>query len=179
MKKFIIFILSFIMILSRENAYYKTYNYSNESILDKDITWVKKIEKEEIKEIDNSEEVFEEEIVEDKVLDVFNGRMSGYGPDCVGCSGFLAYRGIDVRYGNIYYDDSKYGRVRIVAADRSIPFGSIVEVNDSFLVIVLDRGGAIGFGKRFQFDLLFENEQVANANGILVDAKFEVLRYGF
>lgn len=179
MRKFIIFILSFMIVFNKRDEYYKTYNYSNESILDKDITWVNKIEKEEILEIDNDKEVIKQEIIENKILDVFNGRMSGYGPDCVGCSGYLAYRGIDVRNGNIYYDDLDYGRVRIVAADRGIPFGSIVEVNDSFLVIVLDRGGAIGFGKRFQFDLLFENEQVANANGILVDAKFEVLRYGF
>ena len=111
--------------------------------------------------------------------EILVGRMSGYGPDCVGCTGYLAYNSIYVGNGTIYYEDSEYGKVRIVAGDKKYPFGTIVRVNDSMNVIVLDRGGAIGIGKSFLFDLLFPSEYEANMNGILVDAKFEILRYGF
>lgn len=45
-------------------------------------------------------------------------------------------------------------------------------------MIILDRGGGIGFDKRFQFDLLYESEAVANQNGVF-EGKFEILRYGF
>ena len=168
MKKIIFLILSLIMCFNNKTNYDRTYNYCSKEILDTDNTWIKEIKNEEI--IVTNEE---------KVLDIFNGKMSGYGPDCGGCSGYLAYQGIDVRNGNIYYTDYEYGMVRIVAGDRQIPFGSIIEVNDIFKAIVLDRGGAIGFNKNFLFDLLYENEKTANEHGILIDAKFEVLRYGF
>lgn len=168
MKKIIFLILSLIMCFNNKTNYDRTYNYCSKEILDTDNTWIKEIKNEEI--IVTNEE---------KVLDIFNGKMSGYGPDCGGCSGYLAYQGIDVRNGNIYYTDYEYGMVRIVAGDRQIPFGSIIEVNDAFKAIVLDRGGAIGFNKNFLFDLLYENEKTANEHGILIDAKFEVLRYGF
>lgn len=110
--------------------------------------------------------------------EIIVGRMSGYGPDCYGCSGYLAY-GMYVGDGTIYYNDSEYGLVRIVAGDRKYPFGTIIKVNNSFLAIVLDRGGAIGIGKSFLFDLLYPNENIANENGILIDAEFEILRNGF
>lgn len=168
MKKIIFLILSLIMCFNNKTNYDRTYNYCSKEILDTDNTW--------IKEIKNEETIVTNE---EKVLDIFNGKMSGYGPDCGGCSGYLAYQGIDVRNGNIYYTDYEYGMVRIVAGDRQIPFGSIIEVNDIFKAIVLDRGGAIGFNKNFLFDLLYENEKTANEHGILIDAKFEVLRYGF
>ena len=104
--------------------------------------------------------------------------MSGYGPDCIGCSGYLA-NGTYVGGGNIYYDDSEYGRVRIVAGDKKFKFGTIVRINDSMLAIVLDRGGSIGIGKKFMFDLLYESEAEANRNGVSYNTKFEILRNGF
>ena len=48
----------------------------------------------------------------------FTGTITGYGPDCVGCSGKLGcppYQ--DVRNGNIYYEDKDYGKIRILARD--------------------------------------------------------------
>lgn len=174
MKKIMFLIFSIIMCFNNKTSYDKTYSYCGKEILDRDNTWIKEIKKEEL-EVEKVEKV---EKVE-SVLDVFTGKMSGYGPDCGGCSGYLAYQGIDVRDGNIYYSDYEYGILRIVAGDRQIPFGSIIEVNDAFKAIVLDRGGAIGFNKNFLFDLLYEDERTANEKGILVDAKFEVLRYGF
>ena len=110
--------------------------------------------------------------------EIFTGKMSGYGPDCVGCSGYLA-NGHYVGDGNIYYNDSEYGQVRIVAGDKKYKFGTIVRINDSMLAIVLDRGGSIGIGKKFMFDLLYASEAEANSNGVSYNTKFEILRNGF
>ncbi len=136
----------------------------------------------------------EEEIVEDVstpdssinnsdvVLETQVGSLSGYGPDCIGCSGILA-SGLDVRNGNITYTDSTYGVVRILAGDRIYPEGTIVRVKNSsfseFLGIVLDRGGDIGFGKSHLFDLLYPTSAEAYANGVSYQTTFEILRYGY
>ena len=108
--------------------------------------------------------------------EVVTGKMSGYGPDCIGCNGYLA-NGHYVGNGNIY--DSEYGQVRIVAGDKKYKFGTIIRINDSMLAIVLDRGGSIGIGKKFMFDLLYASEAEANSNGVSYNTKFEILRNGF
>ena len=109
------------------------------------------------------------------------GTMSAYGPNCKGCSGYLA-SGFDAR-NSILYQDKTYGTVRIVAGDRKYPLGTIVRVSGSklgtFNAIVFDRGGDIGIGRRFMFDLLFHNEAEANGFGTSYNVKFEVLRYGY
>lgn len=110
--------------------------------------------------------------------EVVTGKMSGYGPDCIGCNGYLA-NGHYVGNGNIYYNDSEYGQVRIVAGDKKYKFGTIIRINDSMLAIVLDRGGSIGIGKKFMFDLLYASEAEANSNGVSYNTKFEILRNGF
>ena len=116
------------------------------------------------------------------VLETQVGTMSSYGPDCVGCSGRLG-GGYDARSGNYTYNDKTYGTVRIVAGDASYPYGSIVRVKGSklgeFYAIVLDRGGAIGKGKRFMFDLLFPNESLALGHGTEKGLVFEIVRYGY
>lgn len=118
-------------------------------------------------------------------LATYYGKMTGYGPDCYGCSGITA-SGRNVLNGNIYYEDQTFGNIRIVAGDRSIPFGSIIKItgtnvsNEPVIAIVLDRGGMIGFqeGKHSYFDLLFESEQAASLVG-RQDATFELLRSGY
>ena len=118
--------------------------------------------------------------VEDyEVLNTYVGTITGYGPNCVGCSGVTA-SGYDVRNTTTYMD-SEYGEVRILAADRSIELYSIVRVSnipnmEPFIAIVLDRGGNVGFGKGTLFDLLFADESQAlhKTN----DVTFEVLRNG-
>lgn len=115
----------------------------------------------------------------------YNGKITGYGPDCYGCSGITA-SGMNVLNGNIYYNDKTFGNIRIVAGDKSIPFGSIIKItgisisNDPILAIVLDRGGMIGFqeGKHSYFDLLYETEKAASSFG-RQDATFELLRSGY
>ncbi len=116
------------------------------------------------------------------VLETYHGKITGYGPDCVGCSGKTAY-GHDARNGNIYYQDKTFGSIRIVAGDKSLPFGTIVKISgldNDIIAVVLDRGGAVGFdaSKHAYFDLLHENESSALAFGQKT-ATFEILRKGF
>ncbi|MBR2679071.1 MAG: hypothetical protein IKE63_06600 [Bacilli bacterium] len=127
-----------------------------------------------------SNNVAEASVVTD-VLERQVGPMSAYGPDCVGCSGHLA-TGFDARQ-SIEYQDPTYGSVRIVAGDRKYPFGTIVRISGTrlgtFNAIVLDRGGNIGIGKRFMFDLLCHNESEASGVGSFQNVTFEILRYGY
>lgn len=115
-----------------------------------------------------------------EVLATFGGTVSHYGPDCVGCSGVTA-SGYKVK-NTIYYQDPTYGTLRIVAADRSIPLGSVLRLNTTNGVIhaiVLDRGGGIGFNKKYVLDLLCESEKQSYQFGIMKNTKVEVLRYGY
>lgn len=124
---------------------------------------------------------YAEGIVSD-VLERQVGKMSAYGPDCAGCSGRVG-GGQNVLNGNIYHEDATYGKVRIVAGDRKYPYGTIVRIVNSkagtFNAIVLDRGGDIGLGRRFTFDLLFPSEAEASKFGTSNNCTFEILRYGY
>lgn len=115
-------------------------------------------------------------------LETVGGAMSAYGPNCAGCSGHLG-GGFDASGGNYVYTDATYGIIRIVAGDYKYPYGTIVKVSNSkigeFNAIVLDRGGDIGIGKRFTFDLLFSSEAEAAAFGTNYDCVFDILRYGY
>ena len=116
------------------------------------------------------------------VLSTFFGTITGYGPDCDGCIGITA-SGYDVR-NTIYYEDKTYNKVRILAADKSIPFGTIIKISniknyEDFLGIVLDRGSAIGFNKSSQIDLLFSNEKETYEFGRINNVTFEILREGY
>ena len=124
--------------------------------------------------------IFKELEVE-KVISTYTGNITAYGPDCAGCSGITA-SGYNVLNGNIYYNDKTYGKVRIVASDKSLPFGTIVRIKDistePIMAIVLDRGSAIGFNKKVYFDLLYNSEKETNFFGIK-KATFEILRKGY
>ena len=84
----------------------------------------------------------------------FTGRVTRYGADCVGCGNrtaaglYLTTNGVE-NSGKVTmsYNGGEY---YVLAADGSIPFGSILKVSnhgfsipDPFYGIVLDRGGAI------------------------------------
>lgn len=112
---------------------------------------------------------------------IFNGTMTGYGPDCVGCTGkvYCPPRN-DVRNGNIYFNDNEYGNVRIVAADHSIPCGTMVKVSggklsETMTAIVLDRGGVI---KGTLMDLLMASERDSAAVG-RQNVTYEIVRWGW
>ena len=110
----------------------------------------------------------------------FVGTLTGYGPDCVGCSGIVACEPHqNVKNGNIYYQDSYYGKIRILAADRSIPCGSIIKISNyfdsDFYGIVLDRGSAI---VGLTMDLLYESEKNPNL-GRAYNINFQIERWGY
>ena len=112
----------------------------------------------------------------------FNGKLTAYGPDCPGCSGNSACPPRqNFKNGNIYFEDQVYGTVRVVAADRSIPCGSIVRISginiysEPILAIVMDRGGAVNGN---HMDLLFTSQ--SNLEGFATtNVKFELIRYGW
>jgi len=113
----------------------------------------------------------------------FYGKLTGYGPDCKGCGGTTACRPAqNVKNGNIYYNDQQYGKIRILAADKSIPCGTIIRVNniniysEPILAVVLDRGGAI---KGNHLDLLFESEKNMGGFSTQSNIKFDIVRWGF
>ena len=116
------------------------------------------------------------------VLETQVGTMSAYGLDCSGCSGRVG-AGFDAAAHDVQYYDSQYGLLRIVAGDKKYPYGTVVRVKNStigsFQAIVLDRGGDIGIGRRYLFDLLFHTESEASQFGLSKDTIFEVLRYGY
>lgn len=120
-------------------------------------------------------------LINNNVIYSFKGSLTGYGPDCNGCSGKTA-TGYDVRNGNIYYYDEYYGLVRIIAADNKFKKGTIIKItNDKIsdsplLAIVLDRGGLI---KDNKIDLLYSTEEEALPIGLQRDVLYEVLRNGW
>ena len=115
---------------------------------------------------------------------VFNGTMTGYGPDCVGCGGKVGCPPRqDVRNGNIYYEDVEYGQVRIVATDSRIPCGTMIKIsnvtfsNEPFYAIALDRGGAI---KGTLMDLLLPSEaDTIYGVGRQKNVVYEIVRWGW
>ena len=111
----------------------------------------------------------------------FIGTITGYGPDCIGCSGVLACPPHqNALNNNIYYNDVTYGNIRILAADPSIPCGSIIKVsnydNKEFYGIVLDRGRDI---QGLTMDLLFESENTTSYLGRRYNINFKIERWGF
>ena len=114
----------------------------------------------------------------------FNGTLTGYGPDCPGCLGMVYCKpNPNVQNGNIYYNDATYGKLRILAADYSIPCGSIIHIknykfaeNNEFTGIVLDRGSAI---VGLTMDLLYPSEKDTEIIGRQYNINFTIERWGW
>ena len=114
----------------------------------------------------------------------FNGTLTGYGPDCPGCSGIVYCRpNPNVLNGKIYFNDTDYGKLRILAADYSIPCGSIIKISNfkfvdgnEFYGIVLDRGSAI---VGLTMDLLYPSEKDTQIIGRQRNIHFSVERWGW
>lgn len=125
-------------------------------------------------------QIQKEETKQTSVVATYSGKASYYNANCYGCSGYTS-SGLNVSDGRVYYNDSKYGNVRIVAAGREIPLYSIVrlsntKVGSNVLAIVLDRGGDIGEGRVFLIDILTNSEE--SFGGVDNGIKVEVLRSG-
>lgn len=118
-----------------------------------------------------------------EVIQTTFGSLSHYGHDCYGCTSNKTASGYDISNGNIYYTDSTFGSVRIVAAGYEYPLGTVLRLTNveenPIIAIVLDRGGAIGSGKKYMLDLLTENNNQANQLGVKYNVQIEVLRLGY
>ena len=120
------------------------------------------------------------------VLETVTGTITAFTPYCSdGCHGYVA-SGKYVGEGNIHYYDSTYGKVYIVAGGPEYPLGTIVRLKNvdyfggrDIYAIVLDRGGAIGKGRRALFDLLFALDSNANNFGVRYGVTCEILRLGY
>ena len=110
----------------------------------------------------------------------FVGKLVHYGPDCPECGGHLGCNGQDARNGNIYYNDSEYGKLRIVAMSSTIPCGSIIRINvdaydpDGMYAIVLDRGVSGNM-----VDLLKESAKAKSPVATTSGVTFDIVRYGY
>ena len=111
---------------------------------------------------------------------IFEGTMTAYGPDCIGCSGYVACPPNPSVKNTDVYNDREYGKIRVVAADRAIPCGTIVKVTGTkeipeFIAIVLDRGGVI---KGTLMDLLYRDENSTYYFG-RQNVTYEIIRWGW
>lgn len=116
-------------------------------------------------------------VVPKKVVKSTSGyKLTHYGYDCKGCGGKTA-TGYDISK-TIYYNDSTYGKVRIVAMCSKYPLYSIIKIKNykmggDITAIVLDRG--VGCST---IDLAVKNEKTSSQYGIQNNVKIEILRNG-
>ena len=112
---------------------------------------------------------------EENVLSAGSGRVTYYS-----LNGGNVACGIPTT--NSLYHDAKYGNVRGLAAGSEFPCGTIINIDGagmgSFTGIVIDRGGAIGMGRRNMFDILVNNDSIAYQYGVS-QVTYKVLRMGF
>lgn len=123
------------------------------------------------------------------------GRITGYGPDCAGCSS-IGNVSCKTKNGGkhslskdgVYYNDEEYGRVRILAASLDgFPCGTIVQVSNSSTTvfgIVLDTGSSMrdAWSKgEVWMDLAYPTENEAKYNGVISgkNIKYDVKRWGW
>lgn len=145
--------------------------------------------------------VIKEEIIEkpvDKVIryggisegTTFTGRLTTYGGDCTGCSGGSS-SGVrlsptsGVNGTNSPYLTYKGQKYYCLAADRSIPFGTVIKISnhnlntDSTIYgIVVDRGGAIKGNKIDIFKGSERGGRTYFGGGTSHNTKFEIVSLG-
>ena len=155
----------------------------------------------QIKTVENNKIVTTEapkvvpKVEEKKSIEEFTGKLTGYGPDCRGCSGTgnLACKTrekttFSLKNDGIYYTDSVYGKVRIVAAATSkFKCGTIVTItkpgHEPFTAIVLDTGGSMRkawANGTVWMDLAYETNAMSGSDNLTgSNIKFNVQRYGW
>lgn len=117
------------------------------------------------KKTENMINVIEEKVIQEVIPEVIEkgtgsygiyvGKLTGYGPDCVGCSGrgYVACKTKDKKNFSlvdkgVYYEDEKFGKARIIAAALTkFPCGTILEITksgkESFIGVVMDTGAGM------------------------------------
>lgn len=125
----------------------------------------------------------EEDIKNDiySAKDTYTGNLTGYAADCPLCNGTLSCKpSYNVKDGTDTYDDSIYGKVRIVASSKNLPCGTIVRfkvdslLEEPIVAIVLDRG-VLGNN----LDLLTPTEEYARKYVGRKYITYDVLRQGW
>lgn len=104
-------------------------------------------------------------------------KLTHYGWDCKGCRGKTA-TGYNIKK-TYYYNDKKYGKVRIVAMCSKMKLGSVIRIKNykrggDIIAIVLDRGVDCGI-----IDLAVKNEKTSKKYGIQKNVKIDILRKGW
>lgn len=150
---------------------------------------------------ETSKKVIKEEILEkpiDKIIrkggvsegTTFTGRLTTYGGDCNGCSGGSAAGAslsptTGVNGSNSPYLTYKGEKYYCLAADRSIPFGTVVKisnhnlnVDDTIYGIVVDRGGSIKGNKIDIFKGSEGGGRTYFGGGTSNNTKFEIVSIG-
>ena len=121
------------------------------------------------------------------------GKMTGYGADCIGCTGTLACKTKNGSYHNLIkdgttYNDEEYGNVKIIAAAlNKFPCGTIIKVENpnlgTFNAIVLDTGGAMKsawVNGIVHMDLAYVTESDSAIHlSTSSNVKYSVQRWGF
>jgi len=127
---------------------------------------------------------------------LYTGKLTGYGPDCPGCSsvGNVSCRTREgknhsLTYDGLYYNDIYYGNLIILAADHTkFPCGTVVKVDNGilneFYGIVLDTGIAMRNAWRNEgivwMDLAFSSQKEALTGGATSsNTTFSVQRWGW
>lgn len=124
----------------------------------------------------------------------YTGLITGYGPDCSTCDGkgyvncpLLDGSWFSINLNGIYYNDSQFGNVRILAADhREFPCGTIIQVSNEnikepIIGIVLDTGSAMKKAYNngsIHIDMAFQTEQNLNFT-TNKNTNFVVRRWGW
>lgn len=177
-----IFFMTIIVVDSNKKINIVTSNVNNvKSLKSSRIYHEIDVEVETIKKVNNTLDIKK---YGNKYKIEFKGTLTGYGPDCPGCLGMVYCKpNPNVLNGNIYYNDKQYGKLRILAADYSIPCGSIIKIENfsfipgnEFYGIVLDRGSAI---VGLTMDLLYPSEADTVIIGRQRNIHFTVERWGW
>ena len=169
------FIFIFLFLVSTESV----FNYSTSYTINND-----DIAKAVLAEVieDNQEQIYVESIEKIESVDAFDGTLTAYVGDCPRCSGVLACKPrTNVLESGVYFNDSQYGTVRIVASSTIYPCGTIIRFSNvrlgeaPVIAVVMDRGVSGN-----TIDLLVEDVTYAYKSvGTVRGQYFEVLRYGW
>jgi hypothetical protein len=177
-----------------------TYNNS----IPKNITKTISTGKEGIKFINtDGTEVVLQEVVNEEIeigtgaLGTYTGIITGYGPDCSTCSGrgYVACKtetqeSFNLLTDGVYYNDSEYGSVRVLAAALTeFPCGTIIQVESTtlgtFMGIVLDTGYDMKKNYElgvYHFDVAYTtetDEMVAKTTDMSGNVIYNVQRWGW
>ncbi len=142
-----------------------------------DLNAMKLMSEKIVKEEYNSENSNNTNTLENTV----KGKLTGYVYNCPSCGGHLACdSSIDLSNGNVYYNDSQFGNIRIVASSKKYSCGTIVRFkkdsisSEPVIAIVLDRGVSGN-----TLDLLVENTSIAKKDVGSSNINYEILRNGW